>query len=369
MPIRIQEEETTENERHLPQGHSVPVDALERPDRHGKRIEEQQDKGCREKNPVAGNPGGDEKEEQARKDVEEGFRRQERNAQKGREGQDHRSEAALDQRVLVVGSQPVSAQQGIGGVHEPQVVPRGLGESGRKPRRHRKTGDDEKRHQQQERLRANRFPVPRGGIPEQSPRTGERKPEKQRHEHGAQGRECVDPDFRPDADWFAEDGVGVDALGLDVDCAARPDVEPPDVVPDSEIAPVQCAGFRPLYDDGTGADGSRSGPEIEPKPFKSGDRQRNGGLDFARLYGNVNGLVRGKGRVRPVRVENLARDGHGRLEADGDDDFAHEPRPVADAKERGDHQERDENGAESVHFRSIPSAFLMLVSAASAACG
>ena len=224
------------------------------------------------------------------------------------------------------------------------VVPYRGPEPGRDPRDEREAGNHECECGEQECHVAASFAPRREKAAQRNAEAVEREGREHGEADESHEYEPVDAQSSADVDRLRMDGVGIAADGLHVDRAVRADVEPPDVVANGEIPPVQRARRSSRHGHGAGADRSRRDAEIEAEPLEPGDRQRNTDRIAARVRGDRHGPLRRKNRVRRVRVENLAGDGRGRPEADGNNDLARKPCPVAGSEEGGGQERKKDNG-------------------------
>lgn len=205
----------------------------------------------------------DDEEERATQDVEEVLREEERNPKTRGGRQDHRTKAPFAQSVLVVEFEPVPPKKRIGRIGEPDLVPPGCPEPRRNPRREHHSGGDERNCGKQERRRSDplrprhpREPFQRAGD------RGEHRPGNRRREDEDNDRERVDAAPAADAERIRTDRVGVASDGLHVDRGARVDVEPPDVMTDAEVSPVQRSRLAARHGHGAGSHRSRRNAEI-----------------------------------------------------------------------------------------------------------
>ena len=147
------------------------------------------------------------------------------------------------------------------------------------------------------------------------------------------------------------DGVRVFSGGNDVDRALVIDCKTGNVVPCTEIAPVQNTLLRSGDENRTCANRHRSVSEIEAEFLQSPDRQRKRRGNAVRTDANGSGPFRSERSFLVFRPENLACLRDGRFQPYGNDHFvSNEGRSSAKQEQEGQ-KKRDERGMEGVSIR------------------
>ena len=110
---------------------------------------------------------------------------------------------------------------------------------------------------------------PEGGrSPRRNTRFRDGPPDKEGDENEEERVRDVHAAPAVDAEGLWADGVRVSSRRHDVNRASAIDAEPPDVVADAELTPVQDSLARPPDDGAAGPDLFRSGAEVEADPLQ-----------------------------------------------------------------------------------------------------